>query len=472
MGRTAGKEGNMKLRSIAAIWAAKLISVMCRMIGRQGVTLAGKAALVLDPTILSQLAGQVREKIFVVCGTNGKTTVNHLLCTSLEAAGKKVVCNRTGSNMQQGVTAAFVLAAGLNGKLDADYACIEADEASAVYIVPALHPDRLVLTNLFRDQLDRYGELDTSMELLKKAMKQETDLKILVNGDDPLLVYLAQQKGSAYDTYGISDAAYAQGKTNEVREGRFCKCCGSPLEYEYFYYGQLGCYHCSSCGFARPDIRFAASKISLEHGISFWTGADQIETDYNGFYNIYNILAVYGMLQLEKIEPVYLQKVLKQYQPQNGRMEQFHAGDTRIILNLAKNPIGFNQNIAAVLEAEGEKNLIVVIQDQAADGKDISWLWDVDFEKLNVPEIRSVTACGIRRLDLLVRLKYAQIEAQQEADLEKAIEQKIEEHCENLYVLVNYTALLPARRILHKIEKRYRTKQGERRKFCVGKTIF
>ena len=148
------------------MWAAKATGFACRITGKQGVTLAGQIALKIDPDILKELSSQVKEKIFVTCGTNGKTTTNNLLCSAIEAEGKKVVCNHTGSNMLNGVAAAFAQSASLNGNLKADYACIEVDEASTVRIFPHFKPDYMVLTNLFRDQLDRYGEIDITMNLL------------------------------------------------------------------------------------------------------------------------------------------------------------------------------------------------------------------------------------------------------------------------------------------------------------------
>ena len=160
----------MRIQRLIAIWAAKLCSTACRLAGKQGVTLAGKLARKIDPDILRELSLEVREKIFVVCGTNRKTTTNNLLCSAIESEGMKLVCNHTGSNMLDGVTAAFVLAAKNNGHLDADYASIEIDEASTVRVFPYFKPDYMVLTNLFRDQLDRYGEIDITMNLLKKAM--------------------------------------------------------------------------------------------------------------------------------------------------------------------------------------------------------------------------------------------------------------------------------------------------------------
>ena len=225
----------MRVRRLTAIWAAKIVSTACRLSGRQGVTFAGKVALKVDPKILSDLASQVREKIFVVCGTNGKTTTNNLLCSAIESEGKKLVCNHTGSNMLAGVAAAFVLAAKNTGKLDADYACIEIDEASTLRIFPHFKPDFMVLTNLFRDQLDRYGEIDTTMDILKRAMQMAPEMTVIVNGDDALSAYLAMESGNPYKTYGITEQVFQEQNDNEIREGRFCKRCGAKLEYEFYH---------------------------------------------------------------------------------------------------------------------------------------------------------------------------------------------------------------------------------------------
>src|SRR5699024_5690644 len=212
----------MNIRRLAAIWAAKAAGFICKKMGRQGVTWAGKIALKVYPPVLLELASEVREKVFVVCGTNGKTTTNNMLCAALKAEGKKAVCNHTGSNMLNGVAAAFVLAAGLNGHLDADYACIEVDEASTRHIFPKIKPDYMVLTNLFRDQLDRYGEIDITMNILEEMMEKVPDMKVIVNGDDALSAYLAMESGNPYVSYGISRQVM-KNETNEIREGRFCK---------------------------------------------------------------------------------------------------------------------------------------------------------------------------------------------------------------------------------------------------------
>ncbi|MCD7736977.1 MAG: MurT ligase domain-containing protein [Lachnospiraceae bacterium] len=518
----------MRVRRVIAVWAAKIISTACRLSGRQGVTFAGKVALRIDPDILKDLASQVREKIFVVCGTNGKTTTNNLLCSAIEREkspsqtvrdrkGCKVVCNHTGSNMLAGVTAAFVLAAKNNGNLDADYACIEIDEASTLRTFPHFKPDYMVLTNLFRDQLDRYGEIDITMDMLNRAIQMAPDMKIIVNADDALSTYLAMESGHEYITYGITERVFSeqeQGEQHEIREGRFCKKCGTRLDYEFYHYSQIGKYNCPNCDFTRPEPDYEASHIDMSKGLAFDikekeseiisaagtsgehgsemeatfdenNGKNKIRpvfADYRGFYNIYNILAAYAAARCAGLKMEGFDQVLREFNPQNGRMEHFHIGNTDVILNLAKNPAGFNQNISAVMEDKKEKDIIIVINDNAQDGTDISWLWDVDFDrfgkkknlmktdaaKLNTSivkkndssennskaedglgeGIRSITVSGIRCQDMQLRMKYVDIPCERIGDVKTAIEKRLADGCGNLYVLVNYTALFSTRNIL------------------------
>ncbi len=445
----------MKLRRMIAIWAAKCAEkASVKIFHRQGVTWAGKIALKICPSILSDLAAQVRGDIFVVCGTNGKTTTNNMLCAALEAEGKKVVCNHTGSNMLNGVVAAFVLAAGWNGKLDADCASIEIDEASTRRVFPYFKPDYMVLTNLFRDQLDRYGEIDITMNLLREVMQTAPDMKVVVNGDDALSAFLAMDAGNPYITYGISEKVVEDKDSHEIREGRFCKKCGSLLHYNFYHYSQLGDYACTGCDFKRPPLRYNATDVQVGDQLSFVVEGRKITANYKGFYNVYNILAAYTAVRSSGLDAEHFNDMLAKFNPENGRMEEFHIKGTKIILNLAKNPAGFNQNISAVMQDRTQKDIIIVINDNAQDGTDISWLWDVDFDRFRDENINSITVSGIRCQDMRLRLKYVDIPAMLSADVENAICERVENGCGNLYVLVNYTALFSTRVVLKKLEER------------------
>ena len=441
----------MNIRRLAAIWAAKAAGYACKKMGRQGVTWAGKIALKIYPPILKELAGEVRKEIFAVCGTNGKTTTNNMLCAALEAEGQKVICNHTGSNMLNGVVAAFVLAAGLNGHIDADYACIEADEASTKYIFPEIHPDYMVLTNLFRDQLDRYGEIDITMDILESMIRTLPKMRLIVNGDDALSAYLAMDTGNPCTFYGISRQVM-KNETNEIREGRFCKKCGARLEYSFYHYSQLGDYLCPKCGFKRPDPDFDAYDVQVGDRLAFRVEDRLLSANYKGFYNVYNILAAYAGVRTAGFSGEHFNDMLRKFNPENGRMEQFRIQGAGVILNLAKNPAGFNQNISAVMQDKSPKDVIIAINDNAQDGIDISWLWDVDFDLFRDESIRSVTVSGIRCQDMRLRLKYVDIPSMLEEDVETAVRSRVKDGTGNLYVLVNYTALFSTRNILKTLE--------------------
>ena len=459
----------MRFRTSIAIASAKLLSFACKIAGKQGVTMAGKLAMKIDPGILKKLSAQVRGEILVTCGTNGKTTTNNLICSAYEAEGRRVVCNHTGSNMLMGVATAFVLASKVSGKLDADNAVIEVDEASAKRVFPHMKPDYMVLTNLFRDQLDRYGEIDITMNLLKEAMDMAPDMTIIVNADDSLSSYLALESGHKVVTYGISEQVFHRENDHEIREGQFCKKCGHRMVYDFYHFSQLGIYHCPQCGFRRPDVDFDACHISLKGGLSFdvaqrAAGEGQvplrhIEASYRGFYNIYNILACYAAVKTCGLKTDHFDEMLKKYRPEFGRNELFRIGASTVLLNLAKNPAGFNQNISSVMEDESPKDLIIVINDNAQDGTDISWLWDVDFDRFADESIRSITVSGLRCQDMRLRLKYVGIHADLETDVRTAIEKRLKDGCGNLYVLVNYTALYSTHKMLGEMEGR---KEGAR----------
>lgn len=445
------------MRKMLAICATKFLIWLGQAMNKQGSSTPGKIGMRLYPNLLKELAEQVREDIFVVCGTNGKTTTNNLLCQTLEASGKRVVCNSAGANMLYGIVTAFAAAASVSGKLDADCACIEIDEASARRVFPYFKPQYLVLTNLFRDQLDRFGEIDMTIQVLHQALELTPGTKLIVNADDPLSVALAKQSGNPFVTFGVEEQVVDSTQTaHEIKEGRFCQMCGRALQYDYYHYSQLGRYHCPQCGFARPKPDYAATNIHLDRGISLWIAGSQFRVKSHGFYNVYNILAAYAAAATAGCLPERFDQVLRRYKAQSGRMELFEIDGRQVVLNLAKNPAGFNQNIAAVLEDKAPKDLLIIINDNAQDGRDISWLWDVDFERLQQARVQSFTASGMRALDMQLRLKYADIPSTVEEDAVRAIEHLVANGAGDLYVLCNYTALYSAHQVLKQLEEEHK----------------
>ena len=289
------------------------------------------------------------------------------------------------------------------------------------------------------------------MNILEEMIRSVPKLQVIVNADDALSAYLAMDSKNTYITYGISKPVL-KSAANEIREGRFCKKCGAKLEYSFYHYSQLGDYKCPSCGFERPQIKYDAQEVKVGEQLSFQVDKHHLTANYKGFYNVYNILAAYAGLRTAGFSGDHFQDMLKKFNPENGRMEQFRINGCGITLNLAKNPAGFNQNISAVMQDKSPKDIIITINDNAQDGTDISWLWDVDFDLLGDESIRSITVSGIRCQDMRLRMKYVDIPVKLEADVETAIRKRIDDGVGNLYVLVNYTALFSTRGILKRLE--------------------
>ena len=442
-----------RIRNIMAVIACKLLIFAGKCMGKKGSSTPGKIAMKISPGLLKHLASQVKGPVVMVCGTNGKTTTNNLLYSLFTDRGLKVVCNNVGANMLPGVACAFISKSTLFGKLDADCAAIECDEASLRRIIPHVKPDKIVITNLFRDQLDRYGEIDITIDLLNEAIDKLYDVQLILNGDDPLCAQFGKNKNAVY--YGVDEDCNIS--VRETKEGRFCLNCGNELSYNYYHYSQLGDYYCTKCGFKRPILDYAAKEVDLSGNISFnlHCGSDivPININYHGFYNIYNILASVAAFNqcgygLENINAVF-----EKYKPQIGRMEPFKINGKTVILNLSKNPAGFNQAIATLISDKRRKDVMIVLNDNAQDGRDVSWIWDVDYEKLKNANVSSLTASGIRKYDMAVRLKYAGFEdfeiKDNNSDTLKSVASKDGDVC---YVLINYTALFDTQNNLKALE--------------------
>lgn len=445
------------LRKLIAIWVAKAAIIAGKLMGKKSSSAPGSFALKIYPSILKDLSSQIKKEIIVVCGTNGKTTTNNMLCNLLTTNGYNVVCNHVGANMLEGVTTAFINSTGLFGNLKADYACIEVDEASTIKIFDHLTPSKIIITNLFRDQLDRYGEIDITIKLLEKALKKVPNAQLILNGDDPLTARFGWNSPHQCYYYGIDQNLNTE--PSETKEGRFCTFCGEQLQYNYYHYSQLGDFFCPSCGFKRPELTFKAFHVNLQGGLQFDIEYNHstipLKVPYKGFYNIYNILASFSAAALIGTDFNSMNTAFERYKPQIGRMESFYLGKP-VILNLSKNPAGFNQAISTVLQDRRNKDVMIVINDNAQDGRDISWIWDTDFERLAHPSIQSFVVSGIRKDDVAVRLKYAQIPLEHVTtydNIKDAVIELVKHSGEVCYILVNYTALFNTQNILKKLEK-------------------
>jgi UDP-N-acetylmuramyl tripeptide synthase len=438
------------MRRLIAIWLGKLLTIIGKLMGKKSSSSPGEYALRICPNLIKNLNSCVTKGIIVTCGTNGKTTTNNLICSALEAKGYKVLCNKLGANMLNGIATTYLQSASIFGKVKADYACLEIDEAYTPIVFDHVKPNVMIITNLFRDQLDRYGEIDITSDILKRAIAKVPDLKLILNGDDPLCVQFGEGHKAYY--YGISEQVLPQ--LDDTKEGRFCPVCGEEQQYNYYHYSQLGDFYCPHCGFKRPKIDFEVKNVSLKTPMKFTVNGQSMEINYKGFYNIYNLIAVYGAMSVLGEGTDDFSALLSGYKPQIGRMQEF-AFNKPVILSLSKNPAGFNQAIATVNTDDRKKDVIIAINDKANDGRDVSWLWDVDFDKIKDEHLNTLTTTGIRVWDISLRFKYADINVDFMTDsMHDAVKRCLETDSEVVYVLVNYTALYPTEAVLNDLLKK------------------
>ena len=408
---------------------------------RPAANFPGKIALYADPRVIADLAPRLQKGSVCVVGTNGKTTVTNLLADALETAGQRVVCNRTGANLDSGVATALLHAR------EADWGVFECDELWLAKILPHLQANYVVLLNLFRDQLDRVGEIDRIQESIAGALATSPKTTLVFNADDPLCAAIAERVGNPTVAFGVDEDLHLP--QNTVADAQMCQRCSAMLEYAYRQYGQLGSYCCPACGFARPSLDCAARDVHLgADGLSFAAhgprGDAEIEAPFSGAYMVYNLLATWAAADLVSVPAEALQRAIDAFDPRNGRLQEFAVAGRRTLLNLAKNPTGFNQNIKIILQDERPKAVAFFVNDKEGDGRDVSWLWDIDFEELAGQCGLRVFAGGIRKNDVQVRLKYAGLDAALVDDAAGMFAQLDGLPADaRAYVIANYTALPP-----------------------------
>ncbi|MCL5058107.1 MAG: MurT ligase domain-containing protein [Actinobacteria bacterium] len=459
-----------KARLFIALITAKLLVFLIRLLGRgKGTSLPGSIALKIYPGLISDLSSRVRKGVIVVTGTNGKTTTNNMIARILEAGGGRVLINREGANLINGVAAAFAREMNFLNSRAFDYACLEVDEAAFPGVASRVRPCCVVITNFFRDQLDRYGELDRTIALVRNALKEMEGTRLVLNADDPLVAQLGRSTGLQSVFYGVAEHGGVTRQGAAAREAKFCPFCGHELAYRYYQYSQLGSYSCPGCDFSRPDPdvegtsprrggSFTQCRVRFRQG-----SAVSLEVPVYGMYNLYNALAAYATTLLLDMDPQKAAGFLKGYRPATGRMERFDYRGKPVYLNLVKNPTGFNEGIGALVEMSGaDLNVMIAINDNDADGRDISWLWDVDFEILAdcQERIREFVCSGYRAEEMALRLKYAGILTSRlvvEGDFNEAVSRVLGGGAGKTCILATYTALWPVERILSGYAKRDHT---------------
>lgn len=411
----------------------------------------GKVAMTIYPDILKVVNERCQNKMLIT-GTNGKTTTNNLLNFILRREFPSVLSNLRGANMPQGLVSAFLH----DRKKEYNWGIFEVDEGSFKRVTEYVKPDYVLVTNFFRDQLDRYGEIEKAFQDILEAL-EPLDTTLILNADDPLVSNFRKlNKKNIY--YGVTQNQYSTCQQGIV-ESRFCPACSSYLEYSYYNYGQLGGYKCPDCGFENPQYDYNITEIDYtDHQYHFQfkkkenTTPKDISFAYEGIYNAYNCCAALATsmeigLPLDKVA-----QSIEEFEYHLGRMENFQFPDKIVKIALVKNPIGLSETISSISLDERQKSMLFVLNDNPADGRDVSWIWDAEVEKMvNVKNINQIYCSGRRAEDIALRLKYAEVPVdlvEVDDDMDQAIGKILKEEVEIVYFLPTYTAVFQARELV------------------------
>lgn len=409
----------MSIKYRAASSVSKILAKTCRLAKSGGTTLPGKVAIKIYPCALEEASKNY--KTIMVTGTNGKTTTARMIEQILKENGIEYITNKSGANLISGITTTFLNSTGLTEKSSNRIALIEVDEAAFSTVCDFVKPDILVVTNFFRDQLDRYGELYTTVKSVNEGIEKLKNCRLVLNADDSLCASLGVNTDKLVVHYGIESGAYKESKQLLNSDAIHCLFCKSKYVFSYHTYGHLGGYRCPGCGYKRPfpntactgvsEMNSSYSKIRISTGYSGKNLCFHTKINLPGFYNIYNALAAITCCELLHLPAESWVKGLGNCECGFGRMEAVKVDGKAIKLILAKNPSSFNQAIDFLELDEKQMLTAFIINDKLADGTDISWLWDVDFEKLQAlsKRITRFYISGTRAEDMALRLKYAGI---------------------------------------------------------------
>jgi len=436
------------MRLAAGVAAAKAVGTLARTARRGGGTsLPGKVLTRVEPHAIGQLAARLERGSVVISATNGKTTTAAMVASIFDRTGARLVHNRAGANMAGGIASALAAASRRGGReLAGDLGLFEVDEFWLGAVVEELEPRAMLLGNLFRDQLDRYGELETIADRWAAVVAGRSGL--VLNADDPLIADLGRSGGATY--FGVDDDSLALPELQHASDSKHCRRCGHAYEYTAIYLAHLGHYRCPNCGQERPAPDVVASEVELRgiRSAAFTLRGRRVELPLPGLYNVYNAL---GAAALTLSLGVPLDDVvdgLERVAPAFGRAETLDLGRPTSIL-LVKNPAGANEVLRTLALEGGELDLLGVLNDRTADGRDVSWVWDADWELL-VPHVRRMTCAGTRAAELALRMKYAGLDTARIVvidELEAALDSALAGEGP-LYVVPTYTALLELRDLL------------------------
>ena len=436
----------------------KTAARLSRLFGRGGGhALPGLIAERLDPHLAHKLAKGLTGGVILVTGTNGKTTTTKLIAAILEAHGERVLTNSTGSNLKRGVTSALISASDLRGRFEHTVGLFEVDEASLRLVTPEVQPTQIVVLNLFRDQLDRYGELDTTAALIGEGIAATT-ARLYLNADDPLVASLGKYaaRPDLVSYFGVDDLPSDSAADRQTApDSDRCPVCHTRLTFSRTFYGHIGHYRCPTGDFERPEPAVEVTRVDSADvtGSRFTVTIDGAPDDFSfplpGTYNLYNALGAISLAHGLGIDHDTVARSLGSSVAAFGRVEELELEGRRLYLLLIKNPVGLSQVLETFVTTQDAPRLLFAISDLDADGRDVSWLWDVPLEGL-LPKNALVLTTGIRASDMSLRLHYAGIPSELVETYEDAIERLVRATPEGgtAFILPTYTSMLTIRRIL------------------------
>lgn len=440
-----------KIKFYLSILTARILSLLITILHRSsGTSFVGLIVLKICPKFLSYCSKYVKKAIITITGTNGKTTTAGLLSCILECDCQKVVHNEKGANMLTGIANALSL--GILPFKRFDYYVLESDEAYLTKLYDFLPSDHLLVTNLFRDQLDRYGELDTTAKKIQEAIDKNPNLKLMLNADDPMVANLGEGLERTYFGFENVEIVSSSLTSHAPAESVNCPSCGESLKYNERFFAQQGHYYCD-CGYQRPKCAYAASVRIFEDYSIFKINTENGEYEFNvgllGLYNAYNALAAIALAIELGYDQTKIQNALNSYHSIFGRAERLILQGHQVLVQLIKNPTGASEVLKTV---DLNSNIVIIINDNYADGRDVSWLWDADFEYLK--DVKNpIIVSGHRANDMAVRLKYAGVDPSKIVVMPKikyAIRHVLTslDINEKITILPTYTALLKMQNII------------------------
>lgn len=427
------------MRNFFIVLIIKIICVILKVFGRNGGNLPGKLALKWNKDIFKYF--KIDGKIIAVTGTNGKTMTNNCIRQILSDSGKKVISNNEGNNMETGILSVLIKNCSLTGKISADYFVFETDESYVPVLYSMIPLDCLVVLNFFRDQLDRSGEVESLILKIEKFLENYNE-KLILNADDPNVARLGKvnKRNKNIMYYHVNEYKYATKELKEAGEGKFCPFCNTRLQYEYYQYAHVGRFKCPNCYYGNNQIYHTISDVDLDNK-TFKIDEKTYKTQFNSIYAIYNLAAATCTAKAFDVPEKSVMDTVEKFVLNNGRLEKIIVKDCETVINLAKNPTGANVSLRLLNEDPANKELLFVLNDNIADGRDVSWIWDINFE--DIKNVDRIITAGTRPYDIAIRIKTSGFDAKKIIPcltIEEAVKELYKTSGKK-YVIANYTSV-------------------------------